>query len=303
MGADHVGGTDDGTQVMGIFNVIQQDEERILVLFPGLAEQVFYLRVGIGCQIGDHALMIAGIGNLIQTLAGHEFNGGAPLGRFPFYGQDLSFLAAFKQEEPVDSPAGAECLDDRVPAFDLGLVDRFLRLQLFHFIDFRHGSAFCFLFPLHSLAVIFNAGFLHALPHAGPDHLTSCFLARNVLSAAGLFTGNNLPAACFLAAALSGRADTQAFFTGGTFDSSAANIFLLHGPAACTCPYFFFSFFFLSCFTHKYRVVSLFRPGRSRQSPAAAQLFALLVFLPSSIALIPKASSSRIRSFLSCRYR
>ena len=244
--------------------------------------------------------MIAGIGNLIQTLAGHKFNRGAPFGRFSFHGQDLPFLTAFQQKKPVDGTPGTERLDDGVPALDLGLVDRFLRLQLFHFIDFRHGSAFCFLFPFHSLAVIFDAGLLHALPHTGPDRFAACFLARNVRSASGLFSSNALPAACFLAA-LSGRADTQAFFTGVTFDSCAANILLLHSPAACTGPYFFFSFFFLSCFTHKYRVVSLFRPGRSRQSPAAAQLFALLVFLPSSIALIPKASSSRIRSFLSCR--
>ena len=45
---------------------VEKDEERILVLFPGLAEQVFYLRVGIGCQIGDHALMIFR-GHFIQT--------------------------------------------------------------------------------------------------------------------------------------------------------------------------------------------------------------------------------------------
>ena len=69
VGAGQVGGSYDRPQIVGIFNAVQKDQEGILPLLSGLLQHIRNLCIGKCRRIGDDALMLSGLGHLVQTLA------------------------------------------------------------------------------------------------------------------------------------------------------------------------------------------------------------------------------------------
>ena len=62
MGTCQIGSTDDSSQIMGIFNIIQQENKGRFTLFLRCFQNVIHLRVLISRRISDDALMFSGLG-------------------------------------------------------------------------------------------------------------------------------------------------------------------------------------------------------------------------------------------------
>ena len=62
MGTGKVGGTDDCSQIMGILDIIQQENKGRLTLFLRCFQDIIYLCVLISRRVRDDALMFSGLG-------------------------------------------------------------------------------------------------------------------------------------------------------------------------------------------------------------------------------------------------
>ena len=62
MGTRQIGSTDDSSQIMGILDIIQQENKGRLTLFLRCFQDVIYLRVLISRRVSDDALMFSGLG-------------------------------------------------------------------------------------------------------------------------------------------------------------------------------------------------------------------------------------------------
>ena len=62
MGTHQIGGTDDSSQIMGIFDIIQQENKGRFTLFLRCFQDIVHLRVFISRRISDDALMFSSLG-------------------------------------------------------------------------------------------------------------------------------------------------------------------------------------------------------------------------------------------------
>ena len=118
MGTGQIGGPDNGPQIMGVLNTIQQKQKGRLSLFFRRFQHIFHLCVFIGGSIGHNALMMAGFRHGVQPLPGNKGNYRIPFFCLPDNRLYRAILAAIQHKQPVDGLSGAEGLQNRIPAFN-----------------------------------------------------------------------------------------------------------------------------------------------------------------------------------------
>ena len=79
MGSRQIGGPDDRSQIMGIFNSVQQEQEGSFSPLPRQVQHVLHLGVGIGRRIRDHPLVFPRLGKPGQSCLVHKLDLDAPL--------------------------------------------------------------------------------------------------------------------------------------------------------------------------------------------------------------------------------
>ena len=122
MGPGTLGAADDGTQIVGIFDAVQKNDERILSLRFGCLEHIFYLTILHAGRKGADTLMIGcfppvakGHANLIQLPPVYFLNDKLPL---PGTFQDLPqrTILFFCYQDLIDAAAGFDGLPYGVTA-------------------------------------------------------------------------------------------------------------------------------------------------------------------------------------------
>jgi hypothetical protein len=109
--------TDDGAEVVGVFNAIEENDEADLTFgLVGASENVFESCGGSGSGHGDYALMLAGAGEAIQLAAIFEADGDAALAGKLDDLFNAGILAALGDEDAVEGGAGFESFADGVNA-------------------------------------------------------------------------------------------------------------------------------------------------------------------------------------------
>ena len=102
---------------MGIFNIIQQKNERRLSLLLRFIQNILYLRIGIGRRTGYDPLMFSGFGHLVETFFCHIFDYCAFLRCLSLYGKNGAVLTPVKYEQLVYRFTGAKCFQNGIPSF------------------------------------------------------------------------------------------------------------------------------------------------------------------------------------------
>lgn len=69
-------GTDDGSQIVGILNIVQKENKGLFPFVSGVFQDILHLGILVSCRIGDDALMLAGLRELIQTFPWYIFDQG-----------------------------------------------------------------------------------------------------------------------------------------------------------------------------------------------------------------------------------
>ena len=143
MCACQVGCTDNGSQVMGILDIVQKNQEGILPLLPGSRQHFVHRTVIVGRSLGNDALVMAGGGHLIQALFCHKIDDGIVLSCFSLNGVDASVLTAVLNKQLIDGLTGSKGLQYRISS----LYGQFFVIHTFNplLIPFLPvpGSALC----------------------------------------------------------------------------------------------------------------------------------------------------------------
>ena len=142
MGAGALGGAENGPQIVGIRQLVADDNQRILTPGGGLLQNVVDGVIGMGGSQGNHALMAAGVGHQVQLppVHGNHHGPGLPgLG-----GQTLQALVGITggDKELVNGAPRLQCFLDGVAALQLVFI--FLRRPVAHRPGIAFGSALDF---------------------------------------------------------------------------------------------------------------------------------------------------------------
>ena len=123
MGACLVCGADDGPQVVGILDAVQQEYKGRLPFFSGLFQDILHRSVAVGCGKGDDALMLSGLRQLVEPFLIHKADLGLRV-LFPFPQDALEgvVVGSLLNKQPVDGPACPKGLQHGVSAFYRPLV-------------------------------------------------------------------------------------------------------------------------------------------------------------------------------------
>ncbi len=109
-------GADDGAQVVGVFDAVEQDDDATVAGWIGVSENVFERAGGACGDDGDDALVIFGVGEAVELAAVFEADGDAlfscELNNFFYAG----VLAAFGDNNAVDGALGLKGFADGVDA-------------------------------------------------------------------------------------------------------------------------------------------------------------------------------------------
>ena len=122
MGAGALGGAENGPQIVGIRQLVADDNQRILTPGGGLLQNVVDGVIGMGGSQGNHALMAAGVGHQVQLPAVHGNHHGPGLPGLG--GQPLQALVRITggDKELVDGPSRFQRLSNGVAALQLVFV-------------------------------------------------------------------------------------------------------------------------------------------------------------------------------------
>ena len=148
VGAREVGSADDRAEIVGIFNLVKEHEEGILSFFRRPGKEVIDLRVLESSSLGDDALMPAGLGKLVKTLAGQKADRGMVVFCQAQYSLHGALCRTFKQKEFFDGPSGAVGFDNGIAAFD----PVFVRLCLTGNKPAARISSFAFLISVSAVS-------------------------------------------------------------------------------------------------------------------------------------------------------
>jgi hypothetical protein len=103
---------------VGIFDLVKQHKEGILSFFRSSGKEIIDLCIPESCRLGNDALVPAGLGQLVETLAGQETDRRMVVFSQAEHCLHCALCRAFEQKEFLDGPSGAIGFDDSIAAFD-----------------------------------------------------------------------------------------------------------------------------------------------------------------------------------------
>ena len=128
MGAHALGGADDGAQIVGIGDLVTDDDEGVFIPFLGDVQNVLHRAVFLHRAQGHHTLVGVGLAHGVQLpavgLHHHDALGSGLGGDVP---EGLIHLA-LGDVDLVDGSSGAESLDHGISALDMFIF----QLEVFH---------------------------------------------------------------------------------------------------------------------------------------------------------------------------
>ena len=101
MCSGQIGGADNRPQIVGVFNIIQEEEEGVLSPLSGQGQNVFDRRIAISRNIGNCPLMLACLRNFIQSLFIHKAKDTVPLFGLSDNGSNGAVVGFSQDENPV----------------------------------------------------------------------------------------------------------------------------------------------------------------------------------------------------------
>ena len=116
MDAAGLGRADNGAQVVGIFDLIAQDEEGRLPPLLGQPQHVLHLTVGVGGGQQGHPLVGDAAAEKVQLLGGDLFYETPPLPAFGDNRRERPAGRPMGHQQAVDFPAGPQGLRHGVPS-------------------------------------------------------------------------------------------------------------------------------------------------------------------------------------------
>ena len=146
MGSRQIRRTDNGAQIVRVFNIIQQDQERVFASLLCKLQHIFHLCIGISRRIGDHALMLSGSAKLIQTFLLHILNQSILLLRFTYNTLNRTILASVQDQELIDGLSGTERLQDGIAPLDYVLISILFGIPVSFRLFFVHTLCLIILF-------------------------------------------------------------------------------------------------------------------------------------------------------------
>ena len=122
MGTGALGAPHNGTQIVGIAQLVADDDQRVLAPGGGLLQNVIDGEIVVGGSQGNHPLMGAGEGHLIQLAPVNRHDDGTGflcLGSKPL---QSTVGITIGDEDLVDGASGPECLGQGIAALKLVLI-------------------------------------------------------------------------------------------------------------------------------------------------------------------------------------